>query len=498
MCEECGHSVPDGALRCLECGAPSKGADEDTRILAQEVADALGPNYEVREKIGRGGYAMVFRVYDKQLDRDLAAKTLILEFAAIPHLAERFRREASTVASLNHPNIVPIHFVAGEGVTACYVMPFIQGETLDARLRREGQLAPRVALSIAQDVASALDVAHQAGFVHRDVKPENVLMEFDSGRTLLADFGIAKAFEQDAQLTGSGVIIGTPAYMSPEQASGEKDLDGRSDVYSLASVLWQMLVGEPPFGGLNAQIVLAQHVSAPTPDLHEHRADLGPTMASVMTRALAKNREDRFDTAGEFVARLEEAFGALGLRQSDSSAIVKQGSSELALFRTLGHAAGDDPLEALRIAEDLASVTEAADDVAAFACDNAEGSDVRGMMCAVRALGEKLEAAVPALRHPLHRAIQRVAADESVAALLGPTWSGGDATVQSDVEATVEALKPGVEETLLRVARRERSAVIMLLADRTGLLDDGVARTLAQDSSASVVQAVQWLRRMRS
>lgn len=488
-CEECGHTVPDGLLRCPQCGAPAKGVDEDTQQLAREVAEALGPNYEVREKIGRGGYAVVFLVYDRQLDRDLAAKTLIPEFAAIPHLAERFRREAGMVARLNHPNVVPIYFVAGKGKTACCVMPFVEGETLNARIRREGQLAPHVALSLAQDVAAALDVAHSAGFVHRDVKPDNILMEFSSGRAMLADFGIAKALEQDGELTASGVIIGTPAYMSPEQAGGEQEIDGRSDVYSLASVIWQMLVGEPPYGGLNAQIILAQHVSAPIPDLMERREDLGSSAAEVMKRALAKNRGDRFDTAGEFVTRLEAALGAPGLRRSGGTAMANQGASDIALFRTLAPGPRDDAIEALHSAADLASITEASESVVAYLTAAAGRFDRGAIVEGIAALGDKLRDAVPAVRHPLQRSVLRLAKDEGVVGMLGTAWAQANAASQAGIEAAVELLKPDVAETLLRVARRERSPEIILLADRTGVLDDRAAKNLAQDPSASVVQA---------
>ncbi|MFQ5702413.1 MAG: serine/threonine-protein kinase [Gemmatimonadales bacterium] len=186
FCTSCGRVIPDAANRCLECGATvGEGDRGDSHNLAERVADALGSEYEVREEIGRGGYAM----------------------------------------------------------------PFIKGESVGDRIRREGGLSRSVVVSIAQDVAGALDYAHESGVIHRDVKPDNILLEFDTGRSLLADFGIAKALEQDVGLSTSGIVVGTPSYMSPEQISGERDIDGRTDVYSLGVVVFEMLTGAPPFSG---------------------------------------------------------------------------------------------------------------------------------------------------------------------------------------------------------------------------------------------------------
>ena len=488
LCTECGRLAPEGALCCPECGAIL--ASSDVGSLAVEVREALGSHYEVREQIGRGGYAVVFRVFDRQLKRDLAVKTLIPEFAAVPQLAERFRREAQTAAKLTHPNIVPIYFVAGENETACFVMPLIQGETLRGRLEREGQLAPRVAMSVAQDIASALDVAHAAGVVHRDIKPDNVLLEFASGRSVLTDFGIAKALQRDSTLTASGVIIGTPAYMSPEQAAGEPDIDARSDVYSLAVLVYEMLVGEPPYGGLNAQVILAQHVSAPIPSLAERRPDLGEAMASTLARALQKDRSARFSRAGEFVRELEGALGRSSLRRSGGTTVSRQGAGDVELFRTLSLRRDDDPVAAVEEAEDVAAMTEAARAVAAWVREAVGRADADGLARVIAGLAERLRAVPPALRHPLALALSSVAQDESAITLLAVAWRSGESAQQATIERALEELKPDVGEMLLRLVRRDKSAEFVLLADRIGVLDDQAADALARDRSAGVAQAL--------
>lgn len=291
---------------------PGAAGADPMRQLAEDVERALGPNYQVEEAIGRGGYAAVFRVHDHLLDRKLAAKALYPELAAVPAIAEQFRCEARTAARLQHSSIVPVLFVGTEDDVPCLVMPLVAGETLAARLRRDGPLPLGAALGIARDVASALDCAHGSGVVHRDVKPENILLEEITGRSLLTDFGIAKAVEHDSVGTGPGVMTGTPHYVSPEQAAGVRPLDARTDVYSFGIVTYEMLAGEPPFDGTNAQRIFAQHVSAPVPSLRRRRAELGAEIDRVLLRALAKDPADRFSGAGEFVRALEAASGGAG------------------------------------------------------------------------------------------------------------------------------------------------------------------------------------------
>ena len=220
-CVVCGMAAPASAITCPNCGVPLSVEVTGNPMLkvAASVSQALGKGYRVEELIGRGGYALVFRVHDERLDRKLAAKTLIPQLIPNDEIAERFRREARKAARLTHPNIVPIYFVGTEEGAPCYVMPLVEGETLSARIRREGQLPLPVALGVARDLSAALDFAHQAGVVHRDVKPDNILLELSSGRSMLMDFGIAKALQHGTPITISGVVVGTPHYLSPEQAN---------------------------------------------------------------------------------------------------------------------------------------------------------------------------------------------------------------------------------------------------------------------------------------
>lgn len=492
FCGSCGQVVPDEALRCPSCGELVGGliGGDDAVELAREVQGALGPQYEVQERIGRGGYAVVFKVYDRQLDRDLAAKVLLPDLAAMHELAERFRREARTAARLNHPNIVPIFFVPESGRLPCYVMPLVSGESLGGRLRREGQLALRVALGIAQDVAAALDAAHAQGVVHRDVKPDNVLLEFGSGRSLLMDFGIAKALQHDKQLTASGVVIGTPQYMSPEQAAGLKELDARADVYSLAAVVFEMLAGVPPFTGATTQSVLAGHMSLPVPNLAERRGDVSDEAAQAVTRALAKEPDDRFGGAGEFVAALEKALDKRSLRHSGGAVLQQQTASDMGLFRSLtSEVAAGDPLAALRDAVDVAAVTEAAAAARQSAIHAAGRHDVEGTLGAALALAGRSDETQPALRQPVRAALLKLGEETVVVETLAAGWRAGSPERQAHVEHALGALMPGARDALIQLVRRDKSAEYVLLADRVGALDSERAERLAQDTSAAVVQA---------
>jgi len=295
--------------RALGRAATPNGLDEggdSIDHLARGVARALGPAYQVEDVIGRGGYAVVFSVHDRQLERSLAVKALIPEFAAVRSLAAQFRREARTAARLVHPNIVPIYFVGRDADIPCFVMPLVEGEPLSQRIRR-GPLSVPDALGIARDVASALDFAHRSGVVHRDVKPENILLERTTGRSLLTDFGIARAMTGESGGTAPGVVVGTPQYASPEQAAGERNLDPRSDVYSFAVVIYEMLTGAPPFDGPDARAILAQHVVRSVPSVRDRRPEVGASVEAVLLEALAKDPAARFATAGDLVRALERA-----------------------------------------------------------------------------------------------------------------------------------------------------------------------------------------------
>lgn len=486
LCTGCGRSTPEAALRCPSCGAllPPVGADP-TAGLAEDVARALGSGYEVEDVIGRGGYAIVFRVHDQQLDRKLAAKALFPEFAAVSSIAERFRREAQMAAKLMHPNIVPIYFVGREGDVPCLVMPLVEGEPLSARLRREGQLVIPIALGVARDVAAALDFAHHAHVVHRDVKPDNVLLEFATGRSLLTDFGIAKALASDSVVTASGVIIGTPHYVSPEQAAGDRELDARSDVYSLGVVVYEMLAGGPPFDSTSVQAIFHQHATAPVPPLRPRREDVSEEMEAAIIRALEKEPANRFAEAGEFVKALEQGAGRPSLRRSGGTLVEVQGTGDASLFRTLNPAAAG----ALAAANDVSSMVEAARAAEARAVAAVERVDGQALLDVLRALGNRSRDPYPALREPVRDALTRLARHDGVVETLAAAWRRGSERQQADAEEALALLLPECAEVLLRLARRDRSPELVLLADRVGALDDAGADALARDPSAGVVRA---------
>ena len=269
----------------------------------------LGDRYTLDAEIGAGGMATVHRARDLRHRRPVAIKMLRPDVAQSVG-TERFLREIHLAAQLSHPHILPL-FDSGEGAgldgapTLFYVMPLVSGESLRDRLARERQLPVADAVRIAAEVADALDYAHRTGIVHRDIKPENILLQ--DGHAVVADFGIGKALSDaaEASLTQAGISIGTPAYMSPEQAAGEQ-VDGRSDLYALGCVLYEMLVGEPPFTGPNAQAVIAKRFIQTPADVTALRDGIARPVARALQRVLARTPIDRFDTAAEFVAALRE------------------------------------------------------------------------------------------------------------------------------------------------------------------------------------------------
>jgi eukaryotic-like serine/threonine-protein kinase len=267
------------------------------------VSGALAGRYRVERELGRGGMAVVYLADDPKHHRQVAVKVLEPELAAAIG-GERFLREIQIAAQLNHPHILPLHDSGEADGLLYYVMPFVTGESLRQRLEREGQLPLDDALRITSEVASALGHAHMHGFVHRDVKPENILLS--GGYALVADFGIARAVTTAGgdQFTTAGITIGTPAYMSPEQAMAAPQLDGRTDQYSLACVLYEMLTGAPPFSGPSAQAVLARHTLDPVPPVRTLRSTVPPAVEQAMLRALAKVPADRYPTTAAFQVAL--------------------------------------------------------------------------------------------------------------------------------------------------------------------------------------------------
>lgn len=266
---------------------------------------ALEGRYEIQTELGRGGMAIVYRARDIRHDRDVAIKVLRGKVAAALG-AERFLREIRIEAKLQHPNIVSLHDSGEADGVLYYVMPLVEGESLRDHLAREGQLPLESALQIASEVADALAYAHRQGFVHRDIKPGNILLS--SGHAVVTDFGIARAIAEvgSHKLTQTGVAMGTPEYMSPEQAGGGESVDGRSDIYSLGCLLYEMLVGEPPFSGRTPQAVIARHMSERLPSIAVVRPDLPRGILATVEKSLAKVPADRFSTADEFLEALEK------------------------------------------------------------------------------------------------------------------------------------------------------------------------------------------------
>ena len=319
-CSRCGTQNDDSSKFCRSCGldlgaTPIQGERElsDLDLVRQELRD----EYDIVEELGRGGMAIVFKARERQLDRDVAIKVLPFSLAFDKEFVERFQREARTSAKLEHPNIIPIYRVGKSGRVIYFVMKFLRGKPLSAILGARGSLAPAEIRQVLAQVARALAYAHKSGIVHRDIKPDNIMFD-EHGQAVVTDFGIAKA-ASGAKLTGTGMSIGTPHYMSPEQARAQ-GLDGRSDIYSLGVVAYQCLTGGVPFDGEDSFSIGYKHImeEVPTPalDTPERRE-----VFDIIRKMMAKSPEDRFQSAEELVAVLEGAPGAISLTGAATRAI---------------------------------------------------------------------------------------------------------------------------------------------------------------------------------
>ncbi|MFN7455883.1 MAG: serine/threonine-protein kinase, partial [Gemmatimonas sp.] len=268
-----------------------------TEMLAR-LTVALAARYRVERELGAGGMATVFLAHDLRHERDVAIKVLHPDLGAALG-AERFLSEIKTTARLQHPHILPLLDSGAADGLLYYVMPYVKGETLRARLERERQLPIADALRMAREVAGALDHAHKQGIIHRDIKPENILLQ--EGSALVADFGIALAVQQagGARMTQTGLSLGTPQYMSPEQATGERTLDARTDVYALGAVTYEMLVGEPPFTGPSIQAIVARLLAEEPRPLVAQRKAVPAHVEAAVLQALEKLPADRFASAAE-------------------------------------------------------------------------------------------------------------------------------------------------------------------------------------------------------
>jgi eukaryotic-like serine/threonine-protein kinase len=271
--------------------------------LPASLAAALRDRYTLERELGRGGMATVFLARDLKHGRPVALKVLHPELAASLG-PERFQREIRFAAQLQHPHILTVLDSGEAAGQLWFTMPFVEGESLRERLRRERQLPVDDAVGIAREVARALDYAHQHGVVHRDIKPENILLTRD-GSTLVADFGIARGLGGEEQLTQTGMAIGTPAYMSPEQANGDQRIDARTDVYSLGCVLYELLAGEPPYAGATGQVILMKRFTEPVPSVRRLRPSVPESVDQAVQRALAPIPADRFASAAQLAQALQ-------------------------------------------------------------------------------------------------------------------------------------------------------------------------------------------------
>jgi serine/threonine-protein kinase len=276
----------------------------------QRLTAALADRYRIERELGAGGMATVYLAHDLRHERDVAIKVLHPDLAAALG-GDRFLSEIKTTARLQHPHILPLLDSGSAGTFLFYVMPFIAGETLRARLERERQLPVDDALRITREVADALESAHALGVIHRDIKPENILLQ--GGHALVADFGIALAVQSagGSRMTQTGLSLGTPQYMSPEQAMGERHIDARTDLYALGAVTYEMLTGDPPFTGSSVQAIVARVLTERPAPISTVRDTVPPAVEAAVLRALAKLPADRFLSIGEFVAALRADAPAL-------------------------------------------------------------------------------------------------------------------------------------------------------------------------------------------
>ncbi len=284
--------------------------------LWEQLSQALAAQYELEQEVGRGGMGIVYRARDRRLKRPVAIKLLPPDLAFRAEIRTRFLREAETAAQLSHPNIVPIYTVGEQGGLVFFVMALVEGETVASALTAHGLFSCDATTRVLREVADALAYAHARGVVHRDIKPDNILLDAETGRAVVTDFGIARAMTGEdgpegtgpgavSRLTATGIAIGTPAYMSPEQSAGERTIDGRSDLYSLGVVGYQMLCGEPPFTAGNTPAMLMKHLTeAPVP-IDQRRANVPPELGRAVMMLLAKEPENRFPSAAALAAALE-------------------------------------------------------------------------------------------------------------------------------------------------------------------------------------------------
>ena len=339
-CPACQTPLPETAKFCNNCGTatptdpgvpPRTGTTEVGEVA--RVRKALATEYQIERVLGEGGMATVYLATDIKHHRKVAVKVMHPDMAATLGV-DRFLREVEISAQLTHPHILPVYDSGAAAGLLYYVMPYVEGESLQQKMQREGQLPVEDALKIAREVAEALAYAHERNIIHRDIKPGNIMMS--RGHAVVADFGIARAIGGDATITKTGLAVGTPQYMSPEQATGASGVDGRADIYAMGCVLYEMLAGEPPFTGPTAQSIIARSLTEAPRSLTTSRVGLPPALDGIIARALAKSPADRYQSATALVdalSRMNDA-GVSGV----TPAIPSPGPSIMLVWGLFGFA----------------------------------------------------------------------------------------------------------------------------------------------------------------
>jgi len=334
-CPACQTPLPEEAQFCLRCGVatptdpgvPQRTATTGMVEVAQ-VKKALAGQYQIERVLGEGGMATVYLAHDQKHNRKVAVKVMRPELAATLG-ADRFLREVQVAAQLNHPHILPMHDSGTADGILYYVMPYVEGETLKEHVAKQGQLSVSETMRLGREVAEALAYAHTRGIIHRDIKPGNILLQ--SGHALVADFGIARALGDEGEvLTKTGLAVGTPQYMAPEQATGEREVDGRADIYALGAVMYEMMAGEPPFTGPTARAIITRSLTEEPRSLTVSRSGLPAAVNSAVMKALAKSASDRYANAGEMVTALDRAIE--GTRSGTSEVAVTAGPAPLQVW----------------------------------------------------------------------------------------------------------------------------------------------------------------------
>ena len=279
--------------------------------LIHSLGEALGGQYVVVRRLAQGGFSDVFEICDIELDRRLAVKVLRPDVAWTHGMRARFKQEARSIARLNHHHTVPIHFVGDSAGLVFYVMSFVEGPTLADLLLAQGPLHPQTLVPMVLPVLEALEHAHANGIIHRDIKPDNVLIEEATGRPLLLDFGIAKCLDGISTHTQVGFVVGTPLYMSPEQALGRDTVDARADLYAFGAMLFQLLTGSPPYEGKTSQEIVGRHLSEPVPDATVRNPRVPAWLTAVIQRCMAKNPADRYPSAAHLMEALRAGLASM-------------------------------------------------------------------------------------------------------------------------------------------------------------------------------------------